>query len=104
MKVLFTNSGRLQKGENGTETENSTAEDTLSAKVFSDKIYYAFQLATAQGPLCQLSTQRDWRQRAPGGAAVADSAPVAARCSAAAAAAVTGLAVAENSPASHWIG
>jgi ribosome assembly protein 1 len=33
--------------------KNTKRTDTLSAQDFSDKISYAFQLATAGGPLCQ---------------------------------------------------
>ena len=34
-----------------------TVGDTLQARDFSDKISYAFQLATAQGPLCNEPVQ-----------------------------------------------
>lgn len=42
---------RAQGAGAGTLDE-SQRPDTLTAKDFSDKISYAFQLATAQGPLC----------------------------------------------------
>lgn len=46
----------LQEGleTDSQEMDNRTEEqtDTLTARDFSDKISYAFQLATAQGPLC----------------------------------------------------
>lgn len=46
----------LQEGleADSQEMDNRTEEqpDTLTARDFSDKISYAFQLATAQGPLC----------------------------------------------------
>lgn len=42
---------RLQEQAEVQEKHRSE-ENALSAKGFSDKIYYAFQLATAQGPLC----------------------------------------------------
>ncbi|KAI9790318.1 MAG: Cytoplasmic GTPase/eEF2-like protein (ribosomal biogenesis) [Piccolia ochrophora] len=35
-----------------TMNDNAPSNDTLTARDFSDKIAYAFQLATAQGPLC----------------------------------------------------
>jgi ribosome assembly protein 1 len=38
------------------ETEQAS-EDSLQARSFSDKISYAFQLATAQGPLCNEPVQ-----------------------------------------------
>ncbi|KAF2104817.1 P-loop containing nucleoside triphosphate hydrolase protein [Rhizodiscina lignyota] len=41
----------LQEGDGEAEERRST-DEALSARAFSDKIYYAFQLATAQGPLC----------------------------------------------------
>ena len=34
------------------ETQDSSREDALAAQDFSDKIAHAFQLATAQGPMC----------------------------------------------------
>jgi len=39
------------------EEAKQTASDTLQARDFSDKISYAFQLATAQGPLCNEPVQ-----------------------------------------------
>lgn len=42
--------------EAGNEKEQ-TIGDTLEARDFSDKISYAFQLATAQGPLCNEPVQ-----------------------------------------------
>ncbi|EHL00479.1 putative Ribosome assembly protein 1 [Glarea lozoyensis 74030] len=43
--------------ESGTEEERQEIGDTLQARDFSDKISYAFQLATAQGPLCNEPVQ-----------------------------------------------
>jgi ribosome assembly protein 1 len=37
--------------------DKQTVGDTLQARDFSDKISYAFQLATAQGPLCNEPVQ-----------------------------------------------
>lgn len=42
--------------EDGDEKEQ-TIGDTLQAQDFSDKISYAFQLATAQGPMCNEPVQ-----------------------------------------------
>ncbi|EON69497.1 elongation factor EF-2 [Coniosporium apollinis CBS 100218] len=45
----------LRDASNEQPTEDSadtTSADTLTARDFADKIVYAFQLATAQGPLC----------------------------------------------------
>ncbi len=42
--------------EGGEETQQTVGE-TLQARDFSDKISYAFQLATAQGPLCNEPVQ-----------------------------------------------
>lgn len=42
--------------EEGDEKEQAVG-DTLQAKDFSDKISYAFQLATAQGPMCNEPVQ-----------------------------------------------
>ncbi|KAF4626187.1 hypothetical protein G7Y89_g11978 [Cudoniella acicularis] len=39
------------------EEEHQAVGDTLQARDFSDKISYAFQLATAQGPLCNEPVQ-----------------------------------------------
>jgi ribosome assembly protein 1 len=39
------------------EEAKQTVSDTLQARDFSDKISYAFQLATAQGPLCNEPVQ-----------------------------------------------
>lgn len=46
---------RLRDASNEQPTEDSadiTSADILTARDFADKIVYAFQLATAQGPLC----------------------------------------------------
>jgi ribosome assembly protein 1 len=43
--------------ESNTEEEHKEIGDTLQARDFSDKISYAFQLATAQGPLCNEPVQ-----------------------------------------------
>ena len=40
-----------------TEEKEQAVGDTLQARDFSDKISYAFQLATAQGPLCNEPVQ-----------------------------------------------
>ena len=45
----------LQEAHETNSQKNQIAEvnaDTLTPRDFSDKISYAFQLATAQGPLC----------------------------------------------------
>lgn len=43
--------------DTATEQTKQTVGDTLQARDFSDKISYAFQLATAQGPLCNEPVQ-----------------------------------------------
>lgn len=43
--------------ENSAEEKKAQESDTLQARDFSDKIIYAFQLATAQGPLCNEPVQ-----------------------------------------------
>ena len=43
--------------ETGAEQSTQVVGDTLQARDFSDKINYAFQLATAQGPLCNEPVQ-----------------------------------------------
>jgi len=43
--------------ETQAEDNKQTVGDTLQARDFSDKISYAFQLATAQGPLCNEPVQ-----------------------------------------------
>ena len=40
-----------------TDTDSKQPGDELTAQDFSDKISYAFQLATAQGPLCHEPVQ-----------------------------------------------
>ncbi|RFU27274.1 hypothetical protein B7463_g9067, partial [Scytalidium lignicola] len=43
--------------DNSTEEKNTSNGGSLEARDFSDKITYAFQLATAQGPLCNEPVQ-----------------------------------------------
>lgn len=43
--------------DTSSEETKQTVGDTLQARDFSDKISYAFQLATAQGPLCNEPVQ-----------------------------------------------
>ncbi|KAH8801700.1 P-loop containing nucleoside triphosphate hydrolase protein [Xylogone sp. PMI_703] len=43
--------------ENSAEDRNVSSGDVLQGRDFSDKITYAFQLATAQGPLCNEPVQ-----------------------------------------------
>ncbi|CAD6444159.1 b94f5ddc-8449-4f80-b578-dbb960f8be2e [Sclerotinia trifoliorum] len=45
--------GKFLREDTTTDSQDSTAQNqALQARSFSDKISYAFQLATAQGPLC----------------------------------------------------
>ncbi|KAJ8068989.1 hypothetical protein OCU04_002670 [Sclerotinia nivalis] len=45
--------GKFLREDTTTDSQHSAAQNqTLQARSFSDKISYAFQLATAQGPLC----------------------------------------------------
>ncbi len=43
--------------DNPTDEKQQTVGETLQARDFSDKISHAFQLATAQGPLCNEPVQ-----------------------------------------------
>jgi ribosome assembly protein 1 len=54
MMASFDNSSL---GDASEEEAKQTVGDTLTARDFSDKITYAFQLATAQGPLCNEPVQ-----------------------------------------------
>ncbi|KZF26643.1 P-loop containing nucleoside triphosphate hydrolase protein [Xylona heveae TC161] len=51
-KRFLRHAQQSEQSPNGTESPAPSATDSLTARDFADKIGYAFQLATAQGPLC----------------------------------------------------
>ena len=53
----MTNESSLQEVEDSSQGGIGNSSDSLGPRDFSDKISYAFQLATLQGPLCNEPVQ-----------------------------------------------
>lgn len=54
---MINSNGSSLRSAADTESQQAAGDETLHPRDFSDKISYAFQLATAQGPLCNEPVQ-----------------------------------------------